>query len=466
MNFSLDFNGNNRVIFIFVLAAAVLTVAQSIVTTGVVCIMGDFGVSSTVAQWTYSAFLLVVGVMIPLSAFISRRFHVRQVFLTAMGLFILGSLIAFFATTIEVLICGRVIEAVGNGIIIPFVQILLLKMIPEEKWQIYMGVLGLVIGIAPVCGSLIGGFIIDYYTWRAIFLILTVLAIVITIIGFIYINIDFGTEDYPLDYLSVFLSIVGCSGVMLGFTNTAEYGLGSLLVIVPIIIGVIALLFFVRRQRGLEKPLINLEVLKNKYFTVGLIFICILYFCLNGYTALVPLFVQGVAHYSPSTSAMIIFPGALLMILCNIVAPVLVGKIGIKKVLIIACCLSIIGHGSMMFYTAESSVLFMTITQMFRLVGAGFALMPATTWSLTMVSDRVEDGTAVNNTLRQISAAIGSSMLAVIVALIAGGSISHNLASEIAFNKTAFIVVLLNILMLLIVIFFIKDKDNIDDVGI
>lgn len=459
---NITFDKNTRIIFVFVIAAAVLTVSQSIVTTGVVCIMDDFGVSSTLAQWTYSAFLLVVGVMIPLSAFISRRFRVKPVFLTAMGLFICGSLIALFSTSINMLIFGRVIEAIANGIIMPFVQILLLKMIPEEKWQVYMGILGLVIGIAPVCGSLIGGFIIDYYTWRLIFLILTVLAIIIATTGFFVIDVDFGTENYPLDYLSVFLSVVGCSGVMIGFTNTAEYGLASLLVIIPIIIGIIALILFVKRQNHLDKPLINLSILKNKYFTVGLIFICILYFCLNGYTALVPIFVQGVAYYSPSVSAMIIFPGALVMILCNIVAPILVGKIGIKKVLIIACCLSMIGHGSMIFYTAESSILFMTITQMFRLVGVGFALMPATTWSLTMVSDKVEDGTAVNNTLRQISAAIGSSMLTVIVALIAGGSISHNLVSEIAFNKTAFIVVILNIIMLLIVIFFINDKDKIN----
>lgn len=458
-----EFDKNMQMVVVFVLTAAVMTIAQSIVTTGVVCIMGDFSVSSTIAQWTYSSFLLVVGVMIPLSAFISRRFKVRSIFLFSIGIFIIGSIISFLAPTIDILICGRVLEAIGNGIIIPYVQILLLKMIPEEKWQVYMGVLCLVIGIAPVCGSLIGGFIIDYYTWRAIFMILTVLAIIVAILGFIVINVDFETEDYPLDYLSVALSIIGCSGVMLGFTNTAEYGLTSLLVIVPIIIGIIALIFFVRRQKGLDKPLINLEVLKNKYFTLGLIFICMLYFCLNGYTALVPLFVQGVAHYSPSTSAMIIFPGALVMIICNIVAPVLVGKIGIKKVLIISCILCIIGHGSMMFYTAQSSVLFMTFTQMFRLVGAGFALMPATTWSLTMVSDKIEDGTAVNNTLRQISAAIGSSMLAVIVALIAGGSISHNLASEVAFNQTAFIVVILNVIMLLIVIFFINDKDKIED---
>ncbi len=240
-----EFDKNMQIVVVFVLTAAVMTIAQSIVTTGVVCIMGDFSVSSTIAQWTYSSFLLVVGVMIPLSAFISRRFKVRSIFLFSIGLFIIGSIIAFLAPTIEILICGRVIEAIGNGIIIPYVQILLLKMIPEEKWQIYMGVLGLVIGIAPVCGSLIGGFIIDYYTWRAIFMILTVLAIIVAILGFIVINVEFETEDYPLDYLSVALSIIGCSGVMLGFTNTAEYGLTSLLVIVPIIIGVIALLFFV-----------------------------------------------------------------------------------------------------------------------------------------------------------------------------------------------------------------------------
>lgn len=75
-----EFDKNMQIVVVFVLTAAVMTIAQSIVTTGVVCIMGDFSVSSTIAQWTYSSFLLVVGVMIPLSAFISRRFKVRSIF--------------------------------------------------------------------------------------------------------------------------------------------------------------------------------------------------------------------------------------------------------------------------------------------------------------------------------------------------------------------------------------------------
>ena len=128
--------------------------------------MGDFSVSSTQAQWSYSAFLLVVGVMIPLSAFISRRFSAKTIFFFSLGIFLLGSAICYFSTSFIVLIIGRVLQAIGNGIIMPYVQILLLRSIPEEKWQTYMGLYGLIVAIAPVLGSFIGGFVITLYGWR------------------------------------------------------------------------------------------------------------------------------------------------------------------------------------------------------------------------------------------------------------------------------------------------------------
>jgi len=115
----------------------------------------------------------------------------------------------------------------------------------------------------------------------------------------------------------------------------------------------------------------------------------------------------------------------------------------------------------MMFYTQDSSFEFMTITQSIRYIGVGLALMPATTWALTMVSDKVEDGTAVNNTLRQIFAAIGSSIVVVIVAILAGGSIGHNQASVVAFNQTSLILLILHIVMLILTIIFIDDKYKI-----
>ena len=456
-------NNRTSLLVLFILAASLVTIAQSIITTGVVYLMGDFSVSSTQAQWSYSAFLLVVGVMIPLSAYISRRFSARTIFFFSLIIFLLGSIICYFSTSLIVLIIGRILQAIGNGIIMPYVQILLLRTIPEEKWQTYMGLYGLIVAIAPVIGSFIGGFVITLYGWRELFSFFTIATIIILVLGTFFVKDNAPTQDYPLDYLSVVLSIIGCAGVMLGFTNIADYGFTHYLVILPIIIGIITLILFVKRQSKLDKPLINLSILKNKYFLVGTTFICILFSCLNGCTALIPIFIQGVAYNSAIISASVLLPGGLMIIIFNIIGPLLTNRIGIKKVLIMGCIVSIIGFASMMFYTQDSTFEFMTITQSIRLIGAGLVLMPATTWTLTMVSDKVEDGTAVNNTLRQIFAAIGSSVVVVIVAVLAGGTIDHNTTSVAAFNQTSLILLVLHVVMLILTILFIDDKDKIEN---
>ena len=454
-------NSRMQLLVLFILAASLVTIAQSIITTGIVYLMSDFSVSSTQAQWSYSVFLLVVGVMIPLSAYISRRFNARTIFFVSLAIFLLGSVICYFSTSLIILIIGRVLQGIGNGIIMPYVQILLLRTIPEEKWQTYMGLYGLVIAIAPVLGSFIGGFVITLYGWRELFSFFTYATIIILVLGIFFVKDNTPTEDYPLDYLSVILSVIGSAGVMLGFTNIADYGFIHYLVILPIIIGIITLILFVKRQPKLKKPLINLSILKNKYFMVGTTFICILFSCLNGCTALIPIFIQGVAYNSAIISASVMLPGGLLIIVFNIVGPLLTNRIGIKKVLIMGCIFSIIGFATMMFYTQDSSFEFMMITQSIRLIGTGLALMPATTWTLTMVSDKVEDGTAVNNTLRQIFAAIGSSIVVVIVAVLAGGTINHNTSSVVAFNQTSLILLVLHVVMLILTIIYIDDKDKI-----
>lgn len=222
MNIKLD--NNMQIIILFTLTASLVTIAQSIITTGVVYLMRDFSVSSTQAQWSYSAFLLVVGVMIPLSAFISRRYKSKRIFYFSLTIFLLGSIICYFSTSLIILVIGRILQGIGNGIIMPYVQILLLKSLPEEKWQTYMGLYGLVVAIAPVIGSFIGGFVITLYGWRTLFSFFAIATIILLILGLIFIKDNSTTENYPLDIFSVFLSIIGCSGIILGFTNLADYG--------------------------------------------------------------------------------------------------------------------------------------------------------------------------------------------------------------------------------------------------
>jgi len=186
MNVKLD--RGMSTLLVFIVAAAILSAAQSVVTTGIAGIMADFHVSSTTAQWIYSSFLLVLGVMIPLSAYITRRFKVKTILLSSLALFLVGSLLAYVSPNIIVLIIARVIQAIGSGILLPITQIVLFKVIPEEKWQVYMGLFGFIIGIAPALAPTAGGMIIDYVGWRSIFLIFAGMVFILILIALVLLN--------------------------------------------------------------------------------------------------------------------------------------------------------------------------------------------------------------------------------------------------------------------------------------
>lgn len=456
MNENLD-RGMSTLI-VFIVAAAILSAAQSVVTTGISGIMADFNISSTTAQWIYSSFLLVLGVMIPLSAFFTRRFKVKTILLASLSLFLIGSLIAFIAPNIEALILARVIQAVGSGILLPITQIVLFKVIPEEKWQIYMGLFGFIIGIAPAIAPTAGGLIIDYVGWRSIFLIFAAAIAVLIVIALVVVKLEFETGPYPLDPSSLVLCVLACVGIMLGFSNIAENGFDLIWVILPIVIGAVSLVLFVKRQFGIETPLLDLKALKNKYFFFGTLFSALLYFTMCGLNVIMPLFVQNVAYHSATVSGLVLLPATLVMIVFNFVGPLMANKIGVRKVLILSCIFTIVGYLLMMTYRVDSSVEYMIATQIVRAVGAGLGLMPAVTWTIAVVSGDVEDATAINNTVRQIIGAIGSALAVVLMAIFAGGNVARNAASVAAFGQTSLVMAVLAVVSLVIVIIYIKDE--------
>ena len=456
MNVKLD--RGMSTLLVFIVAAAILSAAQSVVTTGIAGIMADFHVSSTTAQWIYSSFLLVLGVMIPLSAYITRRFKVKTILLSSLALFLVGSLLAYVSPNIIVLIIARVIQAIGSGILLPITQIVLFKVIPEEKWQVYMGLFGFIIGIAPALAPTAGGMIIDYVGWRSIFLIFAGMVFILILIALVVVKLEFETGDYPLDVLSLILCVLACVGIMLGFSNIAGYGFDLVYVILPIVVGTFSLIFFVRRQFNIKTPLVDLHALKNKYFFFVTLFSALLYFTMCGLNVIMPLFVQTVTSHNATTSGLILLPATLVMIVFNFVGPLLANKIGVRKVLILSCLFSIVGYLIMMTYDSNSSVEYMVVTQIIRAIGAGLGLMPAVTWTIAVVSGDVEDATAINNTVRQIIGAIGSAVAVVLMTVFAGGALAHNRVSVAAFGQTSLVMVILAVISLVIVILYIKDE--------
>jgi EmrB/QacA subfamily drug resistance transporter len=447
----------NATLIIFIIATTFLSTAQTVVTTGLTGIMADFHVSSTEVQWIYSSFLLVLGVMIPTSAFISRRFKVRTIIVSSLGLFFVGSVMSYIAPTLDVLIIGRVIQGVGSGILLPITQIVILKIIPKEKWQVFMGLFGFIIGIAPALAPTIGGVIIDFTGWRAIFLLFSIITLVLIIISAVGVRVEFETSDYSLDIASLILCTIACVGIMFGFSQIAENGLSLIYVILPIIIGVITLILFAKRQFNIDYPLLDLRIFKNKYFFFGTLFSAILYFTMCGLNVIMPLFAQSVAYHSATESGLILLPATIMMIVFNFIGALLAHKIGVRKILVVSCILTILGYLIMMTYDVNSNIYYMMATQIIRAIGAGLGLMPVVTWTISVVSGNVEDATAINNTVRQIIGAIGSALAVVLMALFAGGNVDHNAISVAAFGNTSLTMAILAVVMLVIVILFIHD---------
>ena len=450
-----------KVLFIFLIASSIFATSQSIVTTALVPIMEDFNVSSIIAQWSYSIFLLTLGVVIPLNAFISRRFKAKTIYISAVSCFIIGSLLCYISWNIITLIMGRILQAVAYGIIMPYTQIILLKIAPEDQWQMFMGIYGISIAFTPVLGMILGGYIIDIYGWKNIFSIFVALSLLTLVLGLLFVKIDFGCEDYPLDIASAILSFTGCFGVIFGFTNISQYSIMSVYVLLPIVIGAICLILFFKRQNKIEKPLINMSILKNRYFAIGILVLVIGYFMYNGCTALIPIFVQGIAGHDAITTSLIVFPGGLALIIFNFVGPLLATRFGIKTPIILGCAGLMTGHIFMIFFTRDSTVIFLAVSQFIRYVGFGLLFIPISTWAISMVSDKSEDASTVYNTSREIAGSIGSSVLVVITSALAGGEVGQNLVSEVAFSQTSLILVALTTAIFIISILFIKEKDEI-----
>ena len=450
-----------RVLFVFLIASSIFATSQSIVTTALVPIMDDFHITSIIAQWSYSIFLLTLGVVIPLNAFISRRFKAKTVYLFSVCCFIIGSMLCYFSWDITTLIAGRILQAIAYGIIMPYTQIILLKIAPEEEWQMFMGIYGISIAFTPVLGMILGGYIIDFYGWKNIFSIFVILAMITLILGLLFVKVDFGCEDYPLDIISAVLSFIGCFGVIFGFTNISQYSIASIYVLLPIVFGAISLALFFTRQNKLEKPLINMGILKNRYFAIGILVLVIGYFMYNGCTALIPIFVQGIAGHDAVTTSLIVFPGGVALIIFNFIGPLLATRYGIKVPIVLGCVGLMIGHIFMVFFTRDSSVIFLAASQFIRYVGFGLLFIPISTWAISMVSDKSEDASTVYNTSREIAGSIGSSILVVITSALAGGEVGQNSISEIAFSQTSIILIVLTVSIFVISILCIKEKNEL-----
>lgn len=406
----------NLMLGVMLIGAFTMLLTETFFNNGIPTIISVYHVTQSTAQWVSTGYQLVAGLMIPLSAWVFHKFNTRYTVITLAAIFLLGSLIGFFANSFIMLLIGRLIQAISAGSMIPLIQNVVLLLYPESKRGTVMGVIGLVVGFGPALGPTVGGWIIDNLGLKWLFGVLIPLALILIIAAVFWVHPVVASKDVKVDWLSIAESSLGFGALLYGFSAIGNTGGLDTASIVSLIVGIVILIAFGHRQLKIANPLINLTVFKNKTFSLTTALSALSNVALLGVELVLPLYLQRVHGLSALQSGLLLLPGALLEGLMSPISGRLYDKYGIKTISLIGFAIVAIGTLPMLFFTPQTSLVIVAASYAFRIIGIATVMMPTFTEGINALSPKLSvHGNAASSTVRQIAGSLGTAILMMLV---------------------------------------------------
>ncbi|MDN5727701.1 MAG: DHA2 family efflux MFS transporter permease subunit [Propionibacteriales bacterium] len=409
---------------ILVLSGFVVILNETILSVAIPRLMTDLSIDAGTAQWVSTGFMLTMAVVIPTTGFLLQRLSTRTVFLLAMSLFSLGTVIAAAAPGFEMLMLGRVVQAFGTAVMMPLLMTTILQLVPKERRGQVMGVVMIVISVAPALGPTVSGFILASLSWRWIFILVLPIALAMLVFGGIkLVNVNEPSHS-TLDLISVPLTVLGFGGLVYGI-NEISKGPESVTLWVSLVVGVVGMALFVWRQLALQRtgdPFLDLRVLKHRTFTVALGMMMISFGSLIGVAILWPMYLQQVHRIDPLVTGFLLLPGGLAMGLLGPLIGRLHDRHGPRKLAVPGS----IGMVTMMFAMSRVNettplVLLLALHVLLSL-SLAFMFTPLFTAGLNVLPPALySHGTATLNALQQVAGGAGTALLVAIMSITAGG---------------------------------------------
>ncbi len=404
-------------LMIVLLSGAFITILnQTLLGTALPPIMKDLQINENTVQWLQSIFMLVNGIMIPITAFLIDRFTTRKLFLTAMGIFTLGTLASAIAPNFATLLVGRILQGTGAGIMMPLLQTIMFLIFPVEKRGTAMGMFGLVIAFAPAVGPSLSGYLVDQYPWRSVFYVVLPIAIINIILAYFLLKNVTKQTNPKVDLLSIVLSTLGFGGLLYGFSTAGDMGWLSPHVGISMVVGVISLYLFITRQLKLDEPILEFRVFKYRIFTLTTGLGMIVFTSMIGTAVILPLYMQTMLGFSAFQSGLVLLPGAIIMGMMNPITGRLFDKYGAKWLARIGFIILTISTFMFTNLTTETSFTYLAIMNAVRMLSISMVMMPTTTLGLNQLPDSlIPHGSAMNNTFRQVAGSVGTAILVTIM---------------------------------------------------
>lgn len=449
---------------VIVVGTFVTVLNQTLITPALPSIMAEMSIDAATGQWLTSGFTLVNAIMIPITAYLQDRFTVRQLFLFSMSIFAVGTLMAAWGPNFAVLLGGRLVQAVGAGILMPMSMTILLVMFPIERRGSAMGVFGLVIAFAPAIGPTVSGILVDAANWHIMFYIIDVLVLIVIVLAAFLVSNQLGNDNNKravLDVLSVILSTFGFGGLLYGFSVVGSSGL-TWYSVVSMLVGIVCVVLFFVRQNRLEEPMLRVRILLNRNFLIATIICMLVQASLLVAPVLMPIYIQNLLGQSATVSGLVIMPGAIIMGIMNPIAGQIFDRYGARAMSIIGMVLLAITTLGFAFVGLDTPIAWLVVLFTIRQFSMSLVNMPINTWGMNSLETHLMNhGTSINNTLRQVAGSFGTALVVSIYTIV-GTSLSSEAgtleANMTAFNVSFMVCTAIVVVGLVLTIAFVKGK--------
>jgi DHA2 family lincomycin resistance protein-like MFS transporter len=418
---------DRTLIGLLVFSAFVVILNETVMSLALPRLMADLDISAATGQWLTTGFLLVMAVVIPATGFIMERFTLRQIFVAAMGLFSIGTAIAAAAPGFELLLLGRIVQAGGTGVMMPLVMTTAMTLVPAHARGRIMGVISIVISVAPAVGPTISGLVLSRLSWRWLFLVVLPIALVTLGLGAWKVRNITTPRHARLDVLSLMLSAIGFGGLIYGLAGLGEAsGHAPVAPWIPVLAGLVALGLFVWRQLAVTSPLMDLRVFTNRSFTVSLLVLVTGFVGLFGALILLPIYLQTVHGTGTLEAGLLVLPGGAAMGVLSPIIGRLYDRFGPRP--LVTPGTIALSAGLWLLATAgpHTSLGLVVLYHVLLTSGLATLITPLMTSALgSLPTDLYGHGSAVIGTLQQLGGAAGTALFITVLSQTSASRISE-----------------------------------------
>lgn len=399
---------NQRLIlFVAILASFLSFLDGSVVNVALPAIIHDLGGGLAAQQWVSSAYMLTLGALILVAGSLSDIFGRKRILSWGVIGFGITSLFCAASLTIEQLIAARALQGVFGALLVPSSLALIISSFSGKAQGKAIGSWTAWTGISFIIGPLVGGFLVDNFSWQWVFII-NVIPMIVTLLLMTKLKVDTPREKTSVDVVGALLCTIGLAGTVFALIEQPTWGWNSPVIFMPLVLGAVLLVAFVVYEKYHKQPMLPLELFKVRNFSVGNIATVAIYAGLSVSTFLIAIFVQQVGHYSALSAGLSLLPVTIVMFFLSSRFGALAGKHGPR--FFMAAGPLVAAFGFLLFLRVDEQVAYWT--QIFPAVivfalGLSMTVAPLTSAVLGHIDQKHAGiGSAVNNAVSRIAGLI------------------------------------------------------------